>query len=94
MGRGLQPGVAMRPRRARLLLATSLAVVDAALSLGHLAWVGFGSTALDAWLRTIATTAPVVGAALLAWATTRTTAGRSVRQARTAGGTCNLPPDT
>ncbi|HEY3819856.1 MAG TPA: DUF2156 domain-containing protein [Polyangiaceae bacterium] len=64
--------VAMRPRRSRLLVATSLAFVDAALSLGHLVWVGFGSTALQASLRTIATTAPLAGALLLAWATTRT----------------------
>jgi hypothetical protein len=86
--------VAMRPRRSLLLLATSLAVVDASISLAHLAWVGFGSTPLHAWLRTIATTAPVVGASLLAWATTRTAADRSVPLAWTAHGTRNLPPDT
>ncbi|HEY5241460.1 MAG TPA: phosphatidylglycerol lysyltransferase domain-containing protein [Polyangiaceae bacterium] len=68
--------VAMRPRRSRLLVATSLAFVDALLSLGHLAWVGFGSTALQASLRTIATTAPLAGALLLAWATTRTAGSR------------------
>jgi len=66
--------VAMRPRRSALLLATSLAAVDAALSLGHLAWVGFGATALQASLRGIATIAPAVGVLLLAWATTRTAA--------------------
>ena len=75
--------VAMRPRRSRMLLATSLAVVDAGLSLGHLAWVGFGSTALQAWLRTLATTAPVLGALLLAWATTRTRGRRSERSCGT-----------
>lgn len=69
---------AMRPRRSRLLLATSLAVVDAALSLGHLAWVGLGSTALQVSLRAVATTAPAVGAVLLAWATTRTSVATSV----------------
>jgi hypothetical protein len=61
---------AMRPRRGLLLLATSLAVGDAALSLGHLAWVGLGSTAPQALLRGVATIAPVLGALLLAWATT------------------------
>ena len=84
--------VAMRPQRSRLLLATSLAVVDAALSLGHLAWVGFGSTALQAWLRTIATAAPVLGALLLAWATTRTAAPPSPRRASTVRGTRSSPP--
>jgi phosphatidylglycerol lysyltransferase len=71
--------VAMRPQRPRLLLATSLAIVDAVLSVGHLAWVGVGSTALQTALRTMATTAPVVGASLLAWATTRTVAGAGRR---------------
>ncbi len=63
---------AMRPQRSRLLLATSLAVVDSFLSLGHLAWVGLGPTAVHAALRALATMAPAVGALLLAWATTRT----------------------
>lgn len=71
--------VAMRPRRSRMLLATSLAAVDAVLSLGHLAWVGLGSTALQASLRAIATIAPAVGALLLAWATTRTGTPRQTR---------------
>jgi phosphatidylglycerol lysyltransferase len=66
-------GVAMRPRRSRLVLATSLAAFDAALSLGHLVWIGPGATLLQASLRTTATVAPFVGAALLAWATTQTT---------------------
>jgi len=82
----------MRPQRSRLLLATSLAGIDAALSLGHLAWVGFGSTALQAWLRTLATTAPVLGALLLTWATTRTAAPRSPPGASTVRGTRSLPP--
>ena len=63
--------VAMRPRRARLLLATALASVDAALSLGHLAWVGPGATALQVSLRSLSMLAPVAGALLLAWATSR-----------------------
>jgi len=67
---------AMRPRRSRLVLATCLAVVDALLSLGHLVWVGVGSTALQAWLRGVATAAPAVGALLLLWATTRTAVGQ------------------
>jgi phosphatidylglycerol lysyltransferase len=68
--------VAMRPLRPRLVLATALAAIDAALSLGHLVWVGPGSTPLQAAMRVLATAAPVVGALLLAWATTRTgTAG-------------------
>jgi hypothetical protein len=64
--------VAMRPLRSRLVLATGFAAVDATLSLGHLVWVGPGSTLLQASLRVLATAAPVVGAVLLAWATTRT----------------------
>ena len=64
--------VAMRPWRARLVTAASLATVDAALSVGHLAWVGTGTTLLQASLRGVATAAPVAGALLLAWATTRT----------------------
>lgn len=67
---------AMRPARSRLLLATSLALVDAALSLGHWVWVGGGSTTLQASLRGLAAMAPAVGAVLLAWATTRTAAAR------------------
>ncbi len=66
--------VAMRPWRARLVTAASLATVDAALSVGHLAWVGAGTTVLQASLRGVATAAPVAGALLLAWATTRTSA--------------------
>jgi lysylphosphatidylglycerol synthetase-like protein (DUF2156 family) len=65
---------AMRPRRSRLLLATSLAAVDAALSLGHLTWVGLGSTPLRVSLRAVSTIAPVLGALLLGSATTRTSA--------------------
>jgi len=68
--------VAMRPRRARLVAATSLATVDAALSLGHLAWVGAGATPLQMSMRIVATVAPVAGALLLAWATTRSTASK------------------
>ncbi|HEY8089495.1 MAG TPA: DUF2156 domain-containing protein [Polyangiaceae bacterium] len=68
--------VAMRPRRRGLLLATSLAVGDAALSLAHLAWVGVGSSPLQTSLRMVATTAPILGASLLAWATTRTVGAR------------------
>jgi phosphatidylglycerol lysyltransferase len=67
---------AMRPLRSRLALATALGVVDAALSLAHLARVGVGSTILQATWRGLATIGPVVGTLLLAWATTRTTAGR------------------
>ncbi|MGH7293990.1 MAG: phosphatidylglycerol lysyltransferase domain-containing protein, partial [Polyangiaceae bacterium] len=66
--------VAMRPRRSRLVVATSFAAFDAALSIGHLAWVGPGSTLLQASLRGVATLAPTAGALLLAWATTQTTA--------------------
>lgn len=83
--------VAMRPRRAALLLATSLAAVDASLSLGHLAWVGLGSTALQASLRAIATLAPTVGALLLGWATTRTAPRRpGLSSRRDSGG--RTPP--
>jgi phosphatidylglycerol lysyltransferase len=64
--------VAMRPKRSRLVVATSFAVGDALLSLGHLAWVGLGHTPLQVSLRAMATLAPAAGALLLAWATTRT----------------------
>jgi len=65
--------VAMRPRRAGLVAATSLAVIDAALSIGHFVWVGPGSTVLQASLRTTATIAPAIGSLLLAWATAQAT---------------------
>jgi phosphatidylglycerol lysyltransferase len=55
-----------------VVVATLLASVDAALSLGHLAWIGTGTTLLQMSLRGAATVAPVVGALLLTWATTRT----------------------
>jgi hypothetical protein len=71
--------VAMRPRRGRLVLATSFATLDAILSIGHLAWVGFGPTLLQASLRAVATCAPVAGALLLGWATTRTVATQQAR---------------
>jgi lysylphosphatidylglycerol synthetase-like protein (DUF2156 family) len=67
---------AMHPQRSRLLLATSFAVVDAILSVGHVARVGLGSNVQQAAWRALATAGPVVGAVLLAWATTRTTARR------------------
>jgi hypothetical protein len=63
---------AMRPRRARLVLATAFATADAVLSVGHLAWVGPGHTPPEVVFRALATIAPVLGAAALAWATTRT----------------------
>jgi lysylphosphatidylglycerol synthetase-like protein (DUF2156 family) len=65
---------AMRPTRARLIVATSLAVVDALLSSDHWVRVGGGSTPQQESLRALATVAPLVGAALLGWATTRTSA--------------------
>jgi hypothetical protein len=68
---------AMRPRRSWLLLAMSLAVLDAILSLAHLSEVGLGSTKLQASLRGTATMAPLVGAFLLTWATTRTSSPRA-----------------
>lgn len=66
--------VAMRPLRSRLMLATSLATFDTLLSVGHLVWVGLGATPLQASLRGAATIAPAVGAILLAWATTQSSA--------------------
>lgn len=63
---------AMRPRLSRLLVATGLAGVDTALSVGHIVFVGFGVTASALLLRTMATAAPVVGTLLLAWSSTRT----------------------
>jgi hypothetical protein len=44
---------AMRPARSRLLVVTSIALFDAALSVGHLIGVGGGSTALEASLRMV-----------------------------------------
>jgi lysylphosphatidylglycerol synthetase-like protein (DUF2156 family) len=66
--------VAMRPRRTRLIAAASIATVDAVLSVGHVAWIGAGTTLSQMSLRGVATVAPVLGAVLLAWATPRASA--------------------
>ncbi len=63
--------VAMRPMRPRLLVATSLAAVDAMLSVGHLLWVGLGTGLVQGSLRVVATAAPTFGTLLLAWATSQ-----------------------
>ncbi len=60
---------AARPRPRRLLGSDVLAVVDAALSLHHLAVHGFGNTAVASTLRGVATFAPCMGAIVLTWAT-------------------------
>lgn len=63
---------AMRPRPSRMLVATGLAGLDATLSVGHIAFVGFGATAAALVLRTMATGAPLLGTLLLAWSLSRT----------------------
>lgn len=63
---------AMRPRASRMLVATGLASLDATLSVGHIAFVGFGATAGALVLRTMATGAPLLGTLLLAWSLSRT----------------------
>ena len=60
---------AARPRPRRLLGSDVLAVVDAALSLHHLAVHGFGNNAVASALRGLATVAPCMGAIVLTWAT-------------------------
>ncbi|MGH7438420.1 MAG: phosphatidylglycerol lysyltransferase domain-containing protein, partial [Polyangiaceae bacterium] len=62
---------AMRPRRRRLLFATGLAGLDALLSISHVLFVGLGGSAVQEALRGLGTGAPVVGAALLAWSSSR-----------------------
>ncbi len=62
---------AMRPRRRRLIVATGLAGLDALLSVVHVLFVGLGRGVAQEALRSLATGAPVVGAALLAWSSSR-----------------------
>jgi phosphatidylglycerol lysyltransferase len=62
---------AMRPVRGRMLLATSLAVGDAIVSMAHLLRSGPGGTPAQILLRTLAVVAPIGGAVLLTWASTR-----------------------
>ncbi len=82
---------ALRPQRTRLLLATSLAFGDGLVSAAHLSRVGFGPTPLHALLRTLATIAPLAGALLLGWATTRTA---PVARSDAAGSTQRRPLET
>jgi phosphatidylglycerol lysyltransferase len=71
---------AARPRPRRLLGSDVLAVVDAALSLHHLAVAGFGNTAVASTLRGVATFAPCMGAVVLTWATAQ--AAQRARETR------------
>lgn len=62
---------AMRPRAAALMFTTLLAGGDAALSILHIATVGFGASRVELVMRCLAVLAPSSGAAVLAWATLR-----------------------
>lgn len=59
---------AVHPSRRRLAPPTVLALVDAGLSVHHLAHAGLGGSWLAATLRAVATAAPVAGALVLLWA--------------------------
>jgi len=61
---------AMRPRSRSLLVATGVALAVAMRSALHVDEVGFGARPLDVFLRTVLLVAPLVGAGLLALATT------------------------
>lgn len=61
----------MRPRKLRLVVATGLAGLDAFLSIAHVLFVGLGRSVVQEALRGLATGAPVVGAVLLAWSSSR-----------------------
>jgi phosphatidylglycerol lysyltransferase len=63
--------IAFRPRARSLVAAACAAGVDALLSVWHRIDVGFGHGALQLVLRSLATAAPVVGTAALAWAARR-----------------------
>lgn len=63
--------IAFRPRARWLVAAACAAGVDAVLSVVHRVQVGFGHGWLEATLRVMATTAPLVGTAALAWAAAR-----------------------
>ncbi len=73
-------GAAMNPRRHRLVLAAALASIDAALSVGHVLFVGAGSSAVQTTLRACATIAPLAGAPLLTRAAWQTVAPRSLKR--------------
>lgn len=62
---------ALRPRLASLLPVALLAVVDAILSIHHVATAGFGSNLVEASLRFAAVAAPACGTLVLAWACLR-----------------------
>ncbi len=62
---------AMRPQTRVLLFTTLLACGDAALSILHIATVGFGTAHVEQVMRSLAIAAPSVGAVVLAWATLR-----------------------
>jgi len=84
--------VALRPRRHLLGWLTGAAVLDAALSIHHLAVSGFGLVPVAWVLRTLATAAPVLGAAALLGSLLRAPAGASTRDQRAAALPGSLPP--
>ena len=57
----------LRPRRGRVSLPPAAAIVDAGISVPHLAAGGFGRTLAPIVLRGLAALAPCVGAAVLIW---------------------------
>jgi phosphatidylglycerol lysyltransferase len=62
---------AMRPRPARLAVSATAAVVDASVSVPHLAVSGFGRTFAPVLLRSLSAFAPCVGAIVLTWLAVR-----------------------
>ena len=58
---------ALRPRRGRLLLSASAAMIDAGVSVPHFLMNGVGTTIAPVVLRSLAALAPCVGATVLIW---------------------------
>lgn len=85
--------VAARPTPIALVLVALAAAVDAALSVTHLRAVGLGSSGLEGGLRFVATAAPCLAVALLAWAWLRAISRHAacVPQARKAVARGNAP---
>jgi hypothetical protein len=63
--------VARKPRRRRLIGVAVIAMLDAIVSVSHLAQTGFGASVIAAACRTLATAGPVIGTTALLWAAWR-----------------------
>jgi phosphatidylglycerol lysyltransferase len=63
--------IALKPSPRRLFAAAAAAAADAALSLHHLVYTGFGFTSGQILFRSLQTAAPLFGTAALLWAASR-----------------------